>query len=547
MSLLVAASGVMWSGAVWAAPSPDAGGGTSGAARVEGPWPPGELLAPGADRTVAPLAAASVTSCPAAPYGVQRSAPGSGKTVALTFDDGPGVTTGALLSVLQRFGVPATFFNLGVNQAARPGWVRNEATLGYALGNHTWDHPSMPSLSASAQASELDRASNQQTALVSSAPCLFRPPYGEYNSTTLSLAQQRRMSVWNWSVDTEDWKAGTSTASSWVDRIISRAEAGGTQQHPVILMHNPPAGIPATVTALPTIITYYRDRGYTFVDLMGSRGTGWARPAASATSAGVHLFVRSASGSLSVRTARGGSWSGWSSMGGQLIGGPAAVATSQTTSTAFGVGTDSHIWQNTVTDSGSVGAWTEIGGTVTSTPGAARAPDGVLSVVVRGTDGAAWLRQNTGGTWGGWTSLGGTMISAPAAAVTADGRLTVAVIGADRAVWVRQRAGTWSSWRRVGGYVDGDATLTVTVGGAGLATVVRGADRGGWSNVADNTATTWRGWAGVSGVLASSPALTVDGSALDAFGYGADGRIWETVAANGTNATNWSGWAVLPS
>ena len=34
-------------------------------------------------------------------------------------------------------------------------------------------------------------------------------------------------------------------------------------------MHNPPGGIPATVAALPTIINFYRDRGYTFVDLNG--------------------------------------------------------------------------------------------------------------------------------------------------------------------------------------------------------------------------------------------------------------------------------------
>lgn len=141
-----------------------------------------------------------------------------------------------------------------------------------ALGNHTWDHPRMPTLSASAQASEMDQAAAEQISLVGVTPCLFRPPYGEYNSTTLNLAQQRNMSVCNWSVDTEDWKAGTSTSSYWVDRIYSRAVAGGSQTHPVILMHNPPNGIPATVLALPRIIAYYRAHGYQFVDLLGGTG-----------------------------------------------------------------------------------------------------------------------------------------------------------------------------------------------------------------------------------------------------------------------------------
>jgi hypothetical protein len=34
-------------------------------------------------------------------------------------------------------------------------------------------------------------------------------------------------------------------------------------------MHNGPVGNPATVAALPTLITFCRDRGYTFVDLSG--------------------------------------------------------------------------------------------------------------------------------------------------------------------------------------------------------------------------------------------------------------------------------------
>jgi uncharacterized protein with LGFP repeats len=116
----------------------------------------------------------------------------------------------------------------------------------------------------------MDRASAGQASLVGSAPCVFRPPYGAYNSTTLSLAQARNMSVWNWSVDTEDWKAAGSGSADWVNRIISLAQAGGSQQHPVVLMHNQPGGNPATVAALPAIIQFYRDRGYGFVTLMPS-------------------------------------------------------------------------------------------------------------------------------------------------------------------------------------------------------------------------------------------------------------------------------------
>ena len=236
----------------------------------EGPAGPPALMPNGQVATPPQVTAPQVsTSCPAAPYGAQRSAPGSGKTIALTFDDGPGASTASIVSILARYGVPATFFNLGQNMAARPALVRQEASAGYVLDNHTWDHATMTG-SASAQAAEMDRATAEQVSLTGIQPCGFRPPGGTYNATTLSLAQQRRMTVWTWSVDTEDWKAKGSASAYWVNRIISLAEQQGrVLTHPVVLMHNQPAGNPATVLALPAIIRYFGSHGYTFVDLLG--------------------------------------------------------------------------------------------------------------------------------------------------------------------------------------------------------------------------------------------------------------------------------------
>lgn len=217
-------------------------------------------------------AAWSPSTCPDAPRGVHRYAPGSGKTVALTFDDGPGGSTQRILQILSNAHVEATFFNLGMNEAALPGLVRAEHRAGFALGDHTWDHKDLSSLDATAQAREIDRERTEQASLTGAQSCLLRPPYGTYNATTLDLAQQRGMRVWNWSVDTEDWKANGSDDSYWIRRIIDRAEAGGSQRHPVILMHNMTGGNPATVNALPAVIKYYRSRGYSFVDLYGHTG-----------------------------------------------------------------------------------------------------------------------------------------------------------------------------------------------------------------------------------------------------------------------------------
>ena len=206
--------------------------------------------------------------CPAGPYGPRLYAPGSGKTVALTFDDGPGRSTPAILAVLTRYQIPATFFNIGVDMAARPSLVREEARDGYVLGDHTWDHPDLVLLPAASQAAELDRVSAEQWSLTRTAPCVFRSPYDDYDATTLRLAQQRRMSVWLWSVDTQDWMADGSGSSYWVQHIIRFAEAAGARlRHPVVLMHAQPIGNPATVSALPVIIRFFRAHGYTFVAL----------------------------------------------------------------------------------------------------------------------------------------------------------------------------------------------------------------------------------------------------------------------------------------
>jgi peptidoglycan/xylan/chitin deacetylase (PgdA/CDA1 family) len=233
--------------------------------------PPGEaavLVAGNAARPPAVTSMPVAGRCRAAGYGARFYAPGTGKTVALTFDDGPGRSTAAILAVLARYRVPATFFNIGVNMAARPSLVREEVRRGFAMGNHTWNHPDLDSLSAAQQAAELDRASAEQRSIAGTVPCAFRPPYGDYDATTLRLAQQRRMGVWLWSVDTQDWMADGSGSAFWEHRIIRLAEQeGGALHHPIVLMHNQPAGNPATVGALPTIIRFFRAHGYRFVTL----------------------------------------------------------------------------------------------------------------------------------------------------------------------------------------------------------------------------------------------------------------------------------------
>lgn len=215
--------------------------------------------------------------CPVARGTAQFTAPtlgGSAKTVALTFDDGPGRSTQAIIDILESFHVRATFFNIGEEIEDRPWLVREEAQDGFLVGNHTLTHPDLTLLSPAGQAAELDGVIHLTRELTGTSPCVFRPPYGDYDATTLSLVQARRMSLWMWNVDTQDWMAEGSGSQSWIDRIVSNAETEGLEtDHAVVLFHNQAIAMPATVAALPIVIRFFEAHGYRFVDLLGR--TGW--------------------------------------------------------------------------------------------------------------------------------------------------------------------------------------------------------------------------------------------------------------------------------
>jgi peptidoglycan/xylan/chitin deacetylase (PgdA/CDA1 family) len=208
--------------------------------------------------------------------GVLNAAPsarGTNRTVALTFDDGPGRSTQAIINILRSFHVRATFFNIGWDISDYPSLVKEEASDGFLLGDHTNSHPDMADLSSAAQTSEIDQVAALQRRLTGTVPCIFRPPYGDYNAATLSIANIHGMSLWMWSASGDDWEAEGSASSYWIHHIENSViDSSIGQLHPVVLLHNQMIAMPATVAALPVIIRSFERRGYTFVDLLGRSG-----------------------------------------------------------------------------------------------------------------------------------------------------------------------------------------------------------------------------------------------------------------------------------
>ena len=215
------------------------------------------------------------------------------RTVALTFDDGPGPHTPDVLEVLARHGVRATFFVVGRHLVAHPDLARAVAQAGHVLSNHSYSHPqdiegceprgAFDGLPAAVQAEQLDRTSRLIEDVAGAPPRFFRGPGGEhFGPVTAALIAARGMALAHWTADTEDWTAPGELSPAFQERVVALAtvpdRAGA--EHAVLLMHDGKASPEPeelvsgfrgnTVVALDRIIRHYLQREYTFTDPAGT-------------------------------------------------------------------------------------------------------------------------------------------------------------------------------------------------------------------------------------------------------------------------------------
>lgn len=177
------------------------------------------------------------------------------KCLALTFDDGPGEHTPALLKVLEKEGAKATFFLVGKQVERRPSVARQEAAQGHAVGNHTYSHPSLPTLYDNDVLDELQTTQALIEEATGRRPTMFRPPYGHTDDRVLRLADQQDLAEILWTGTTLDWKL--RDAKKIKAAVLKLAKRDG-----VILMHDT---VPQTVKAMPEIIKELKKQGYTLV------------------------------------------------------------------------------------------------------------------------------------------------------------------------------------------------------------------------------------------------------------------------------------------
>ncbi|WP_367319276.1 polysaccharide deacetylase family protein [Streptomyces sp. HUAS ZL42] len=203
-------------------------------------------------------------------YGAPRAAPprtlvrhepflrlsGRGRTMVLTFDDGPDRRyTPSILSTLREYDVRAMFFVCGEMAAANKDLLARMADEGHVVGNHTWSHPLLTRLTPARIRSEMERTCDVIEEGYGERPQWFRAPYGAWNRTAFRLGAELGMEPLAWTVDTLDWKTpGVRTITTRVER--------GAAPGVVVLSHDAGGDRSQSVRALRAYLPRLLDSGY---------------------------------------------------------------------------------------------------------------------------------------------------------------------------------------------------------------------------------------------------------------------------------------------
>ena len=207
-----------------------------------------------------------VASVPRGLAGTEWEAlPTTRKVVALTFDAGANADA-----------VPKILATLASNRVAGdvlphrqgvelfPGQTKQIGTY-YPIGNHTYSHPDLTTLTDAQVRDHITRAAALITSATAQDPRpLFRFPLGARDARTIGIANSRKYGSIRWTVDTLGWQgtSGGRSVQSVVDRVLAGLRPGA-----IILMHvgsNPDDHSMLDADALQTVINQLRARGYTF-------------------------------------------------------------------------------------------------------------------------------------------------------------------------------------------------------------------------------------------------------------------------------------------
>jgi peptidoglycan/xylan/chitin deacetylase (PgdA/CDA1 family) len=181
--------------------------------------------------------------------------------LALTFDDGPSESTPALVELLERFNVRATFFMVGRNVRRLKSVAREVASAGHQIGNHTDTHPRFDFKSRRFMYQEIHRAQQSIYRTTGVTPQWFRPPYGVRWFGLRGVQARLKLTSVMWTTIGNDWK----WEGSHVARLMIRRASNGA----IFCLHDGRSlavspDIRSTLSAVEYFVPKLQDQGYKF-------------------------------------------------------------------------------------------------------------------------------------------------------------------------------------------------------------------------------------------------------------------------------------------
>ncbi|HUX73133.1 MAG TPA: polysaccharide deacetylase family protein [Steroidobacteraceae bacterium] len=180
--------------------------------------------------------------------------------IAITIDDGPDPrVTPAVLSILDRFGVAATFFCIGERVERHRDLAREIVRRGHAIENHSYRHSHAFSLlGAGAQHADIARAQECIADAAGVAPRFFRAPAGLRNPLLQPVLARLGLQLASWS------RRGYDTVTHDPGKVLqrlTRSLRGGE----ILLLHDghaarTAAGTAVAVEILPPLLEALRER-----------------------------------------------------------------------------------------------------------------------------------------------------------------------------------------------------------------------------------------------------------------------------------------------
>ncbi len=178
--------------------------------------------------------------------------------IFLTFDDGPhSQATPAVLDVLSRYQVPATFFLSGMNVARNRSLVKEISGQHHAIGIHGFNHTRISALSFENSKKEIERTEKEIGGVVPMQSRLFRPPFGFFSWNTIRAARELNYQLVMWTVLTGDFRP-------WANQKIIENTMKNLSPGSILVFHDNELTKDKISPLLTECIERIRDRGFSF-------------------------------------------------------------------------------------------------------------------------------------------------------------------------------------------------------------------------------------------------------------------------------------------